>query len=392
MGNNLNAVETATEKDNAPYIDPELQELRRYLHQNPEVSWQEFKTAEYIIGYYKENFQPDDIIRLGGHGIAFIFNGKEDGKTVLVRTELDALPIQEINDFDHKSNTEGVSHKCGHDGHMTMVAGVAKHFAKNSPEKGRIVLLYQPAEETGNGAKAVFEDPEFEKIKPDMAFSLHNVPGYDMHQIRCKTGSFTPAVKSMIITLGGVTAHAAKPETGINPALAIADIIKANDRINTSSPDGCVSTLVHTVIGEKAYGISAGYGEVHVTMRGRSNEDLQMIWDELTEDAKKAAKENKLEINFDYTEEFMANMNDDEATEMVRKAAKDCGFEYVEMDVPNPWGEDFGYISSNIKGVMFGLGSGISNPDLHNPDYDFPDEIINTGKSMFVHLINQALS
>ena len=391
MSNNLKTIEAA-DNNNEHYIDPQLKELRHYLHQNPEVSWQEFKTAEYMIEYYKENFQPDDIIRLGGHGIAFIFNGKEDGKTVLIRTELDALPIHEINNFAHKSKTDGVSHKCGHDGHMTMVAGVAKHFAQNRPQKGRIVLLPQPAEETGDGAKAVFEDPDFEKVKPDIAFSLHNVPGYEMHEIRCKTHSFTPAVKSMIITLQGKTAHAAKPETGINPALAIADIIKANDKANTSSPDGSVSTLVHTIVGEKAYGISAGYGEVHITMRGRSNDDLQALWDQVSNDAKVAAKENELEISFDSTEEFMANMNDEEATEMIRIAAKDCGFDYVEMDVPNPWGEDFGYITSNIKGAMFGLGSGVTNPDLHNPDYDFPDEIIETGKSMFVHLIDQALA
>ena len=124
---------------------------------------------------------------------------------------------------------------------------------------------------------------------------------------------------------------------------------------------------------------------------GRSNEDLQSIWDELTNDAKKAAKENNLEVSFDSTEEFMSNTNDEEATEMIRKAANDRGYDYVEMDVPNPWGEDFGYITSNIKGAMFGLGSGVSNPDLHNPDYDFPDEIIETGKSMFISLIDQAL-
>ena len=87
---------------NVQTIDPELLKLRHYLHQNPEVSWQEFKTAEYMVEYYKKNYRPDDIIRLAGHGIAFVFNGQKSGKTVLIRTELDALPIQEINDFDHK--------------------------------------------------------------------------------------------------------------------------------------------------------------------------------------------------------------------------------------------------------------------------------------------------
>lgn len=383
---------TIPHQSTTPYIDPELQTLRRYLHQYPEVSWDESKTADYIINYYEKNYHPDEVIRLAKHGIAFVFNGHKPGKTVLIRTELDALPIHEINDFEHKSKVDGVSHKCGHDGHMTMVTGIAKHLSKNKPQQGRVVLLYQPAEETGDGARAVCEDANFNKIKPDIAFSLHNVPGCEMHQIRCKVGSFTPAVKSMIITLQGKTAHAAKPETGINPALAVASIIQANDRANKTSPDGSVSTLVHTIIGEKAYGISAGYGEVHITMRARDNEKLQLLWDEISNEAKKTAQNNDLEISFNSTEEFMANMNDEEATAMIRNAANEFGFDYVEMDVPNPWGEDFGYMTSHNKGAMFGLGAGVSNPDLHNPDYDFPDEIIETGKSMFISLIDQALA
>lgn len=375
-----------------PEPDADLKALRHHLHRHPELSGKEFYTADYLIGYYTKHFQPDEIVRVAGHGIGFVFNGQAPGKTILIRTELDALPIIEVNTFAHKSTSPGVSHKCGHDGHMTMVAGVAKYLSKNRPAKGRVVLLHQPAEETGEGARAVYEDPNFSKIRPDIAFSLHNIPGKPMHQILCKPGSFSRAVKSMIITLKGKTAHASKPETGINPALAAAAIIQAADSINKSASKGSLITLIHTVIGDKAYGVSAGYGEVHFTLRGPTNEALDTIWNDLSAQAKAIAEKNSLLISFGFTEEFMANSNDEEAVEMIRKAAADNKFDYVEMVDSNPWGEDFGMITSHLKGAMFGLGAGESNPDLHNPDYDFPDELIPTGTAMFIDLINRAQS
>lgn len=372
--------------------DEDLVTLRRYLHSTPELSWDEKNTAAHIIELYERDYKPDQIIRLATHGIAFIFEGVEPGPSVLIRSELDALPIQETNTFAHKSKFDGISHKCGHDGHMAMVAGVAKHIAQNRPQKGRIILLYQPAEETGDGARTVYEDPNFEKIKPDYAFSLHNVPLEPLGQIRCCVGSFTPSVKSMIVKLTGKTTHAAKPENGINPGLAIAEITQAVEEINKNAPIGAFATLIHVRVGEKAYGVSAGDAEIHYTLRGISNDDLNTIWNQVIGKIENIAQKHKLlETSFDYTEEFMANTNDEDAVNMVRHAASELGFDYHEMDRPNPWGEDFGIMTSNLKGAMFGLGSGVENPDLHNPDYDFPDEIIHIGSSMFIHLIEQVM-
>lgn len=373
-------------------MDQDLVALRRHLHRHPEVSGREEKTAAYILDYVGAHCPADEIVRLGGHGIAFVYNGRAPGKTVLVRTELDALPIQEINDFEHKSIHDGVSHKCGHDGHMAMVTGVAKTIAAQRPDRGRVVLLYQPAEETGQGARTVFEDKNFAKVKPDIAFSLHNIPGEKMHRILCKDGSFSRAVKSMIIRLEGKTAHASKPETGVNPGRAAAEIVQAAESINKGAATGSLITLIHVTVGEKAYGVSAGYGEVHFTLRGLDNAALDTIWTQLEERAREIAGREKLGVSFGFTEEFMANTNAPEAAAMVRKAANDLGYDYAEMSQPNPWGEDFGLIISNVPGAMFGLGAGENSPDLHNPDYDFPDELIETGQAMFVNLIRRALA
>jgi metal-dependent amidase/aminoacylase/carboxypeptidase family protein len=237
----------------------------------------------------------------------------------------------------------------------------------------------------------VIEDPNFALIKPDFAFALHNIPGQACHKILCKVGSFSCAVKSMIIKLTGKTAHASKPETGINPALAIADIIYAAKEINKQMPEGTFATLVHSIIGEKAYGISAGYGEVHFTLRGRSNTDMTHLWGILTARISEIAKQHQLNMTSNSTEEFMANTNDMHAVDHVKQATIENNFHYEDMTNPNPWGEDFGWITSNERGAMFGLGNGMG-PDLHNPDYDFSDELIPTGVAMFHTLIRQILT
>ena len=138
-------------------MDNEITILRKELHQHPEISGEEFETKKRIIAFF-DKLQPDQVVNLGKTGVAFVFNGKTSGKTVMLRCELDALPIQEINTVDYISKTEGKAHLCGHDGHMSILAAAGKHYSKNRPERGRVVLLYQPAEENGEGAKEVLAD------------------------------------------------------------------------------------------------------------------------------------------------------------------------------------------------------------------------------------------
>lgn len=176
----------------------DLIDLRRKIHSFPEISGEEVETAKRLSDYI-EKFKPTEIIKnIGGNGIAAVFEFG-NGPTVLVRSELDALPIQEINSFEYKSTVEGKSHKCGHDGHMVMLAGLANLLSKRPWEKGRVVLLFQPAEETGEGAIKVLQDEKFVRIEPDYVMALHNLPGFESTSVVCKNDSFTASVKSMII-------------------------------------------------------------------------------------------------------------------------------------------------------------------------------------------------
>lgn len=379
---------------NLPIDD--LIKLRKEVHQNPEVSCKEKETSERIVQFI-EPHKPDEIIvNLGGHGVAAIYNGQEEGETVLIRGDIDALPIQEINNFEYMSLKPGVSHKCGHDGHLTIIAGLSAHLSKNRPKKGRVVLLFQPAEENGMGAKAVIEDEKFERIKPDYAFALHNLPNYPLHEIVWKNNSFTAAATSIIIKLNGKTAHAAEPEKGHNPALAIAEILqKVEERTlpDITQEDFRLSTPIYITMGEKAYGISAGYGEVHLTLRTWSNDVMDTFKAEVEGIARERAKEYELTPEISWTQTFAANQNDDDCVEIIKQAAEANGFHTTNRQEPFKWGEDFGLFTQLMKkGAMFGLGSGENTPALHNPDYDFPDKIIETGVKMFSSIIDKILN
>lgn len=366
--------------------------FRKELHANPEISGEEKKTSARILAFIKQ-CNPDELItEIGGYGIVATWNSKIKGTEILFRAELDALPIEEINTFSHKSKMPGVSHKCGHDGHSTILCGLAQWLFENRPKSGKVHLLFQPAEENGEGAEAILADKKFESIDPDYVFALHNLPGFSMHQIVLKQDNFTAAVTSLIINLTGKTSHAAEPEHGINPALALAEIIQkslALENNNPNSDEMRVITPVFIELGEKAYGVSAGKASVHLTIRCWNNENLNKLLEKIEDLCEKIAANHRLKIEFSNTQSFMANINDKTAVDIVQKAAKSGNLD-INMQVhPFKWGEDFGLITTKFKGCMFGLGAGENTPALHNPDYDFPDELIKTGIKVFSNIIKE---
>lgn len=373
----------------------QLISIRRYLHEHPETSGNEYDTAEYIQKTLNELHPPQELLTdLGGAGVAAIYEGQKDGPTLLFRAELDALPITEENDISYASKRRGVSHKCGHDGHMTVLLGLALWLKEHPPEKGRVVLLFQPAEENGAGAMKVLDDPAFAKIRPDSVYAFHNLPGYPLGQIICKEGPITSAVNSLIFKLQGKTSHAAEPSRGRNPALGIARILLAVDEWNQpdrSQTDFRIFTPIYATLGEKAYGTAAGYGEVHFTLRTRNEEVMEKSEEQLRHLVQDIAGQEKLSVDTDYTDRFYGNANDRNAVKIIQDVADDQGFETLIIDDPLSFGEDFGAFTQKFSGAMFCIGAGEDTPALHNPDYDFPDELIQVGVSMFAGIITRHL-
>lgn len=374
-----------------------LQALRRELHTHPEVSGQERHTSERIIGYLR-GLNPDVLLTdLGGHGIVATFDSGSAGPSILFRSELDALPILEQNTFAHRSSVQGVSHKCGHDGHMAILCGLAEALAAQRPAQGKVHLLFQPAEETGQGAATVLADARFadyfNTIKPDYGVALHNFPGLPKHAIIVRNGIFTAAVSSLIIRLTGRTSHASEPERGINPSLAVADLLRDLNKLNLNDPSKSnfqLVTPVHIRVGSPAYGVSAGDGEVHLTIRSWSSDQREMLQANISAIAEEIASEHRLGIQIESLQTFYANDNDPKITDLVREAATQNHFNLIEMPDPFKGGEDFGLFTSRFPCCMFGLGAGDEVSALHSPDYDFPDELIETGVRMFETIVRNA--
>ncbi len=361
--------------------------IRRHIHSRPELSGEEQDTARYITEKL-EALQPDSLITgLGGYGIAASFDSNNEGPHVGFRCELDGLPIRETGNIEHQSVKKGISHVCGHDGHMAIMLGFAQSLAASRPARGRVTVLFQPAEETGAGAAAVLADQKFDDIRPEFMYALHNVPGMEMHTIGCKAGILTPAVISLKVSFSGRTAHAGEPEKGINPAFAMADLVRHIGNMMTSrnrETDGDFTVaIVEQRLGNHNYGTSAGEGSIGLTMRSHSECRLEALKKDITDFVRGLSAGYMTDVHFDWFESFRAVNNDEKCARIIKDAAGDVGYNYLELTEPFNWGEDFGLYTANAPGAMFALGAGTDTPALHHPDFDFPDELIETGVNMF---------
>ena len=374
-----------------------LIELRHILHAHPELSGNE-KLTNKILNEWVRQTQPDLLIeKIGGYGLAAVYrgNGKrrtENGKRILIRGDIDALHIPEPNDLPYKSQNQGVSHKCGHDGHATILCGLAQWLSEQRPERGEVVLLFQPAEETGQGAKAILEDPLFEQIKPDVAYGLHNQPGFEKGQVVVRQGCFAAASFGLKLCFDGRTAHASQPETGQSPSELIAQLIhhleKKREQLKAVKP---LTTFVitHAILGEETFGVAPGHAEIWLTLRSFNDRNLELMSTEIIEFCRAKAKDHLFEFSFSEHEAFAATNCDDNCIKTIEQSAQNLELNIGHLAEPFRWSEDFGRFGSVCPIGFFGLGSGTELPPLHDPMFDFPDDILETGMTMFWEIIRQ---
>ena len=369
-------------------------QLRHLLHSQAELSEQEKETNR-IVNEWISKMNPDlQIEKIGGYGLAALYKGKEPGKRILLRADIDALHIPEPNVMDYRSQHEGVSHKCGHDGHTAILCGVAQKLSQCRPEKGEVVLLFQPAEETGQGAKAILRDPQFEQILPDAAYGLHNLPGFEAGQILVRKGCFAAASFGLKLIFDGKTAHASQPETGKNPSELLAVLIhqleKKRELLKEVKP---LTTFVitHAVLGEETFGVAPGHAEIWLTLRSFDDKNLELLADQVIALCQAKAKDYLFDFQFTMHEAFAATNSDDANVTVMENAAKCLNLSLGHLREPFRWSEDFGRFGAVCPIGFFGLGSGYAQPALHNPEYDFPDAILETGIAMFMEIIKGEL-
>ena len=367
-------------------------EVRKQLHRQPELSSKEINTADTIakiLAPYKAN----KVTRgLGGTGVAFEFHAPDyyasSGITTLIRCELDALPIQEINDFEHRSAIDGVSHKCGHDGHMAIVASLAETLSITPPKAGRVILLFQPAEETGEGARSVVADDRYSNLAPDYAFALHNLPGQAAGEVFVKPGLFNYASAGLTIQLQGVESHAAHPEDGLSPASLMCDLIQQLQGLPGTIDGHNFVTIISANMGQGSFGTAPGYAEIKVTLRSDSNSAMELLASHAEQLVDSLSGQTDIQATTRWSDQFSTCSNTPLGAQLVEQACRSTGNQCTVIETPYRWSEDFGKLLESAKeGAMFTLGAGITSPQLHKPDYDFNDELIEQGRNLFIELI-----
>ncbi len=359
----------------------ELIRLRHELHRNPELSGQERATAK-RLRFFLSRYQPHELYsNIAGEGMAVVYNGKQPGPTILFRCDMDALPITEQNNVRYKSNNLGVSHTCGHDSHMAIISGLATRLHRHPIKKGRVILLYQPSEENGSGALQSIKKLKELDLLPDYAIALHNLPKYPKGSVILGKYTFSAASKGIIFRLTGRNSHAAYPELGLNPAAATAQIVQNLLALpqKNSFHNFVLVTIIHVKVGDVAFGTSPGSAVVMATLRAFDDSDMQLLSETAVKSATEIAMKNKLSIETKFTDDFPASNCDPKLTHMLEKVAIDQNRAVTFLNKPNRWSEDFAHFTSCCPSVLFGLGSGEDHPDIHTPNYDFPDDIIGDG-------------
>lgn len=372
--------------------------LRHALHRRPEVSGEEFETAATILKILQP-LGPDDLITgIGETGIAAIFDGQQDGETLLFRCELDGLPIEEHNSLDYVSEIPMRGHLCGHDGHMTILVGLAMRLSAQRPAKGRVILLFQPAEETGKGAPAVLADGRLSNLAPDFSFALHNLPGLPHGKVWLKDGAMCCASRGLAFAFEGKTSHASMPQDGLSPDEALCQLIAGLKALSNGLNPGQgldeaykLVTITHMSLGEPAFGIAPGSGEVWATLRTVTDDAMDNLVEEAESLAKHLAREHGLQLSIRHDDVFEACTNAQSASQMVEQALTSLGTPWDQQPDPMRFSEDFGQYSKLCPSTLFLLGSGETQPQLHNPDFDFPDALIPIGTEIFEHIIRQQL-
>lgn len=373
----------------------ELVGWRRAQHRLPEVSGQEVETARRVCEALAVLSPDEAITGLGGQGVAAVWNGADPGPTVMFRAELDALPITEISEADHRSAAPGVAHLCGHEGHMTWLMGLARLIARQRPARGRVVLMFQPAEEDGSGAAAVVADPRYGAIRPDWAFGMHNFPGLPFGHCGVKVGTVACASQGLKIHLTGKTAHAAMPHTGISPGPALARLIPALTALGQGGaigPGFRLVTITHAWMGAAAFGIAPGEAEIWATLRTMEDAPMAELRATAMAMASAEAAEAGLGVRFSHHDDFAATVNEPEATRALMAACDALGMAHSTGDLPMRASEDFGrFAQGDTRLAMLMLGAGEQHAALHNPDYDFPDGLIAPGVAIFARVMRDIL-
>jgi hippurate hydrolase len=373
----------------------DLETIRRDLHQHPELCFEEHRTSKIVA---------DELRRLGaevtsgiaGTGVVGTFRNGAGNRAIAIRADMDALPIAETTGLPYASNTPGKMHACGHDGHTTMVLGLARNLAQKKNFNGTVHLVFQPAEEDISGAKRMIEEGLFERFPVDAVYGLHNLPGVPVGQVVVRPGAITAAIEILDVAVRGVAGHGALPHQAADPIVAASSIVMALQTVisrNNDALDPAVLTVGAIHGGVLATAIPETV-EMKIGIRTTSNESQRLLATRVPEIIRYQAKSFgcTATIKSDNAIIYPVGFNNAEQAAFVRQVAISTGQAAVETDLRGPimFSEDFAFMLQKAPGCFFGIGNGASK-SLHDPGYDFNDALLKKGVAFWVELVAQAL-
>ncbi len=392
--------------------------------------------------------------RVSGYGVVAVFGNRKELPTIVLRADTDALPIDEqrmpstedgqptalfdlkstpdtaddydnLDCFDYRSRVKGVSHKCGHDGHTAIMLRVADMIAQTPSVYAdkNIMLIFQPEEETGYGSQKILDSGIMQRYSIQGIYGLHNIPGEPLGTILLTGRTFAAASVGVKYSITGRQTHASTPEKGLNPGLAVAELIEEFDKLNSdrNNPDNrnsretsglsslltawrnknknkqtlpqdpisgfAQSTLIGIRLGDEAYGTSAGTAEAMFTLRTFSNASMATLRAKADRIAHEICKRHGLQLSVSESDPFKATENNADQTNWIEKVFTQTGFTVKHLDKPFRWSEDFANYLQHYSGAFFGIGAGENCHELHHPDYDFPDGLIEPAAKAFYSIL-----
>ncbi|WP_170523414.1 M20 aminoacylase family protein [Ruegeria arenilitoris] len=371
----------------------DMAEWRQHLHTIPELEFDCHQTAAFVAERLRE-FGVDELHEgIAQTGIVAIINGQGDGPTIGLRADMDALPIEEQTGVPYASKTPGKMHACGHDGHTTMLLGAARYLAETRNFRGRVALLFQPAEEEGGGADIMVKEGVMDRFDIAQVYALHNAPGFAEGAFYTTPGPIMAAVDTFDIHIQGVGGHGAMPHETRDPVMAACGIAQAIQTIvsrNHYALDDLVIsvTQIHTgtvnnVIPDTAY--------LNGTVRTFDPAVQQMVMTRLEEIVQGQAASYGVTATLDYVVGYPATVNDADKTGFAAEVAREVsGADRVIAEAGREMGaEDFSYMLQERPGAYLFLGQG-DGPGLHHPKYNFNDEIAPVGASFFARIVEKA--
>ncbi len=383
---------------------PGLAALRRDIHAHPELSFEEFRTADLVARQLTE--WGIEVHRgLGRTGVVGVIRHGTSQRAIGLRADMDALPIQEFNRFAHTSQHPGKMHACGHDGHVAMLLGAAQHLSRHRDFDGTVVLIFQPAEEGGGGAREMVRDGLFERFPVDAVFGVHNWPGLAVGQFAIGAGPVMASSNEFKITVRGKGSHAALPHNGIDPVPIACQMVQAFQTIITRNKKpvdaGVISvTMVHA--GE-ATNVVPDHCVIQGTVRTFTLEVLDLIEQRMRTIAEHTCAAFGAACEFEFSRNYPPTVNDPAATQRLREVAVDIvGEANVLPQEPTMGAEDFSFMLmekpgcyafiGNGDGVHREMGHGGGPCMLHNPSYDFNDALLPLGATLWVRLVQRWLA